>query len=77
MQSLEKIAEALECELRYVLVPKKGLEAELFERAQKLYKQKEQKLEHHMRLEGQGSAVNDAREALEILKLYKEVWAQE
>jgi len=75
LQSLEKIANALECELHYLFVPKKGLEAELFDRAQKLYDQKEKKLEHHMRLEGQGSsAANEARRSLEILKLYKNVW---
>ncbi len=78
LQSLEKIAHALECDLHYFLVPKKGLEAELFERAEILYNQNEKKLEHHMRLEGQGEgSVKSARRAYEILKLYKNVWAKE
>ena len=78
LHSLEKVANALECDLHYVLVPRKGLEAELYERAEKLYKKNEKKLEHHMRLEGQGTSVSDdARTALAILKLYKQVWNNE
>lgn len=77
LQSLEKIANALECDFHYFFVPKKGLEVELFERAEKIYNQNEKTLEHHMRLEGQGeSAVESARKSYEILKLYKKVWAK-
>ena len=75
LQSLKKVADALECELHYFLLPKKGLEHELYERAEKLYQQNEKRLEHHMRLEGQGSdVVEDVRRAYEILKLYDKVW---
>lgn len=75
LQSLEKIAQSLECELHYVLIPKKGLEQELYERARALHEQRMKKIEHHMRLEGQGtSAADDARKMLEILKLYRDVW---
>ena len=77
LHSLEKIAHALECDLHYSFVPRKGLEAELYERAERLYNENEKKLEHHMRLEGQGTTViDDARKTLEILKLYKKVWAK-
>lgn len=83
LQSLEKIAQALECDLHYFFVPRKGLENELFERAEKLYNQNDKKIEHHMRLEGQGANSKEnsketARETAErvykILSLYKEVW---
>ena len=79
LQSLEKIANALECDVQYVFIPRneKGLEGELYDRAEKLYEQKEKKLEHHMRLEGQGqseSVEKSVREEIEILKLYKKVW---
>lgn len=81
LQSLEKVANALECDLHYFFVPKKGsLESELYERAERLYKQNEKKLEHHMRLEGQGqseSVLESTRVAYEILKLYKKVWDRE
>ena len=75
LQSLEKIASALECNLQYLFVPKKGLEAELYDRAEKLYRKKQRKIEHHMSLEGQSeSEIESARTAYEILKLYKRVW---
>lgn len=79
LQSLEKIADALECDLHYLFIPRKGLEAELYDRAEKLYQKKAKKLEHHMRLEGQGqseSVVESVRVSIEILKLYKKVWDQ-
>ncbi|MCB0339240.1 MAG: helix-turn-helix domain-containing protein [Bdellovibrionales bacterium] len=81
LQSLEKVANALECELHYVFIPrnKNGLEGELHDRAEKLHRQKEKKLEHHMRLEGQGqseSVAESVRTEIEILKLYKRVWDQ-
>lgn len=76
LHSLEKVANALECDLHYVLTPRKGLEIELYDRAEKLYNQNKKNLEHHMLLEGQGSneIENDVRKAYEILKLYKRVW---
>ena len=75
LHSLEKIANALECDLHYFFVPKKGLESELLSRAEAIYIQNEKELEHHMRLEGQGtSARDDVRKSIQILKLYKEVW---
>ena len=78
LQSLDKIADALECDLHYCFVPRKGLEAELYERAETLYRHNEKRVEQHMRLEGQGSsAADDARKALEILKLYRQVWKQQ
>ncbi len=77
LNSLEKIGNALECDFYYMFVPRKGLEAELNERAEKLYKENEKRLEHHMRLEGQGeSTVESVRTAYEILKLYKRVWEE-
>ena len=68
LQSLERAAEALDCTLHYYLIPNKGLEATLTERARKLNLHDEEVLEHHMRLEGQGSK-SDSRRALEIAML--------
>lgn len=77
LRSLEKIASALECDFHYFFVPKKGLETELYERAEKLYEQSEVSLEQHMRLEGQGeSPTETVRRTYEILKLYKNIWAK-
>ena len=73
--SLEKLAAALECEVHYVLLPKRGLESELLCRATEIYEKEEHALEHHMQLENQGTTGrNDVRRAYEILRLYKKVW---
>lgn len=78
LQSLEKIANALECDFHYLFVPKKGLEAELWERAERIYNQNEKRLEHHMQLEGQGEGnIQIVRKSYEVLKLYKKVWTKE
>ena len=60
--------EALDCELRYVFIPKRSLEKILSERAKKLYEYDQKRLEHQMRLEGQGTKT-DTRRALEVAML--------
>lgn len=77
LQSLERIAEALECELHYFLVPKKGLDKTLNERAKKLYEHDQKVVEHQMRLEGQGTKT-DLRRDIEIAMLianrHRRIW---
>ena len=78
LKSLKRIAEALECELHYVFVPKKeSLEETMLERAEKLYKKEMGELEHQMRLEKQGSVETDVREAYEVLSRYDRIWEED
>jgi predicted DNA-binding mobile mystery protein A len=81
LRSLERLASALECDFYYALVPKKGLEAELHDRAEKLYEQRRQQVAHHMKLEQQEVEEDEikhiVRRAIEILELYPEVWERE
>lgn len=75
LQSLENVADALECDLHYFFVPRKGLENELYERAEKLFLENEKRLEHHMSLEGQSESVAEtAQTAKRILEYYNKVW---
>ena len=77
LRSLERIAEALDCDLHYVLVPKRSLKSTLSDRVKKLYEHDQKLLEHHMRLEGQGTKT-DNRRALEMamyeIKKDKRLW---
>jgi hypothetical protein len=75
--SLNQLAEALECELHYVLVPKTGLSTTLNERAEKLYVRDKQAIDRQMELEGQGSK-NTSKKDIEIAFLIaskdKRIW---
>ena len=77
LESLERIADALDCDLQYLLIPRRGLGATLKERVKKLYQRDEKMLEHQMRLEGQGTKT-DKRKALEMAMLVlnkdKRIW---
>ena len=86
LKSLEKIASALECDLYYVLIPKKGLEQELFDRAEKKYEENVKQTAQHMILEDQLEApaesrletpLETSRRVYEILKLYGKAWEKE
>ncbi len=68
IDSLQRAAEALDCDLHYMFIPKNGLEATLGDRAKKLYLHDEKILEHHMQLEGQGTR-KDSRRAIEMAML--------
>jgi predicted DNA-binding mobile mystery protein A len=81
VKSLEKAANALECDLYITLIPRKGLEAELYSRAEALWELRHKQIQHHMRLEDQGIVPDEiraiAQRAYEILELYGDVWKQD
>jgi predicted DNA-binding mobile mystery protein A len=67
LNSLEKAAQALDCRLVYVLVPRKPLEALVEDRAQALAKKRLQATAHSMALEDQSVAADDESEQLKAL----------
>ena len=64
LKSLARLADALDCDLHYVLVPRRGLDDILMERAKAVVDREEKSLEHHMSLEGQGSGANTRRDVM-------------
>ena len=52
--SLRKLAEALDCELHYALVPRRSLDTQLQDRARALARQRLSRVAHSMKLEDQG-----------------------
>jgi len=67
LDSLERAARALDCELVYALVPRKPLEDMAEERALALAKQRLARTRHSMALEDQGVAAADEQEQLKRL----------
>lgn len=67
LHSLEKAAQALDCQLVYVLVPRKPLEALVEDRAQALAKTRLKSTVHSMALEDQSVAAEDESEQLKAL----------
>ena len=67
LSSLEKAAQALDCRLVYVLVPRKPLEALVEDRAQALAKERLQSTAHNMALEDQSVEAEDESEQLKAL----------
>ena len=55
LKTLSKIAEALNCELQYALVPKTNLSKFIMDQAKLVGARDNARLEHHMRLEGQAT----------------------
>lgn len=78
LSKLERAAEALGCEVRYVLVPKTSLEKNMFERARKKLREEDKRLQHTLSLEGQSDYDNRLREDVEtaylMLKLGSRIW---
>jgi len=62
IDTLERVAEALECQLVYALVPRKELETMAYEQAEKKAKALLKNAEHTMKLENQASEKNDNSE---------------
>lgn len=58
-KTLENVAQALDCQLVYALVPNKKLETMAYEQAEKKAKKMLSKVEHNMKLENQGSKITD------------------
>jgi predicted DNA-binding mobile mystery protein A len=81
LKTLMKVADALDCEVGYVLLPRKGLENTVRGQALKLAKRIVAETEKHMRLERQGTgsdfqgkAVVDLTEEL-IREGGKKIWS--
>lgn len=53
VESLERVAESLNCELRYVLLPRETLDDQVFKQARKVLQKESQMIEHTLSLEAQ------------------------
>lgn len=70
LSSLERLARALECEVSYVLIPKRSLFEMLKQRAERVLRKEEEDIEHTMQLEGQGGRKqSDVRRAMDVASL--------
>ena len=67
LSTLRKMADALDCELRYVLVPRKPLQAQLNDRARGLAKKRLHLVEQTMALEDQAVVGDDQALQVELL----------
>ncbi len=67
INSLEKVADALDCRLVYVLVPKTSLEEMAYEQANKKAKKLLAKISHNMALEDQ-KPIYDKKELEEMIQ---------
>lgn len=65
LNSLRELAEAMDCELVYAIVPRKPLGTILDERARSVARQVLRRTGHSMELERQGLGVRDRERALE------------
>jgi predicted DNA-binding mobile mystery protein A len=62
LETLQRVAEAMNCQLVYALVPNEPLETMIRERARQIARQHLGSVEHSMRLENQGVEDRAARE---------------
>lgn len=69
LASLRRAADALDCDLVYALVPRRGLEASIIARARELAEQIVRRTDHSMRLEAQGvPAVETRRQIADLAR---------
>lgn len=61
LASLRRVADALDCDLQYVLVPRRGLERSIRVRASELAEQLVRRTSHSMRMELQGVGAAESR----------------
>ena len=71
LSSLEKAAEALNCELKYVLVPRESLDSQVQKQAEKIYFKENQLIKHSQALENQFDELS-IRENIEIAYLIQD-----
>lgn len=71
LATLRKLADALDCELQYALVPRSSLRRQLQERAQAVARERLRNVSHSMVLEGQ--AVQGAMNKLQLDALANEL----
>ena len=67
LNSLERAARALDCELVYVLMPRKPLETMVEERATRIAKRRLKQAAHNMALEDQSTSEEDRKEQVKEL----------
>lgn len=68
MDSMQKVAEALNCSFIYFLVPKQSLDETVNAQAQKVAEHITKSVEKTMRLELQGSSEKERKQAIESIK---------
>jgi predicted DNA-binding mobile mystery protein A len=73
LQTLRKLAKAMDCRLVYVVVPNKPLEEMRLEQAQKIARRQLKSVAHSMNLEAQG--VSDADQKIELDRLVQKLLA--
>ena len=73
LQTLRKLAQALDCRLVYAVVPNKPLEEMRMEQARKVARRKLNPVAHSMSLEAQG--VSDADQKSELDRLVQKLLA--
>jgi predicted DNA-binding mobile mystery protein A len=66
LSSLQRIANELDCQLFYALVPNESLQQTLINRANKIISEDRSKVAHTMNLEGQGTKLSAERKAVEV-----------
>ncbi len=66
LETLERAARALDCRVRVVFVPNRGIEETVYQRAMDRAREERNRIVHTMGLEGQGTGV---REALNLDKI--------
>lgn len=78
LSKLERAAEALGCEVRYVFLPKMSLETNMFELARKKLQDEDKRLQHSLGLEAQSDYDNQLREDIQTAylmhKLGSKIW---
>jgi predicted DNA-binding mobile mystery protein A len=67
LESLERAANALDCQVVYALIPRKPLDALVAERAERLAKQQLESTRHSMALENQSVESSDEKHQLREL----------
>jgi len=65
LSSLKKIAESLNCDLQYCLVPRKSIEAMKRDQAEKVVRQRMRSVRHTMVLESQGTSKHSTNNQIE------------
>lgn len=82
LSSLMKMADALGCDLRYVLIPRKSLQETVFQQANKKLKLEDRRIEHSMVLEAQATygkhELNEAiRTAFFLDQMGSKIWDED
>jgi predicted DNA-binding mobile mystery protein A len=67
LASLRRVADAMDCDLAYALVPRRGLEAMIRDRAQAQAEEIVRRTSHSMQMEAQGVGARESRRQIEEL----------